>query len=132
MELKEFEADFIQKWFSVTFERHGNSEQIVETILHQEWEHLSLSSCLWLFRTIETAVGYCQCQRDEGKDFEWGARFDVLVRLNNLLQNEIFSRLQSQIEKKHRIEFKLLDLDEEGNDQSNRVVTDSLPRRLLN
>ena len=132
MELTEFEAHFIQKWFSVTFENHDNSEQIVETILYQEWENLSLSSCLWLFRTIETSAGYCQCKRDDGEDFEWGARFDVLVRLNNVLQNEIFSRLQSQVKKKYQIEFKLLDLDENGNDQSNQVITDTLPSRLLN
>ena len=132
VELTEFEAHFIQKWFSVTFEGHDNSEQVVETILYQEWENLSLSICLWLFRTIETSAGYCQCKRDDGEDFEWGARFNVLVRLNNLLQNEICSRLQSQVKKKYRIEFNLLDLDEDGNDQSNRVVTDSLPSRLLN
>ncbi len=132
MELTQFEAHFIQKWFSVTFKHHNNCEDIVETILYQEWENLDLSSCLWLSRNIETSTGYCQCKRDDGEDFEWGARFDVLVRLNNLLQNEIFARLQTQIKKKYRIEFNFLDLDENGNDLSNRVVTDSLPREFLN
>lgn len=132
MELNEFEIEFIQKWFSVVFKCVENCEQIVDTILYQEWENLDLSSCLWLSRNIETSAGYCQCKRDEGEDFEWGARFDVLVRINNLLQNEIFERLQTQLKKKHQSKFRLLDLDENGKDLSNQVVTDSLPSRLLN
>ena len=132
MELTEFEAYFIQRWFSVMFEKNDNCEQIVEIILYQDWENLDIGSCFWLFRAIETSTGYCQCKRDDGDDFEWGARFEILIRISNLLQNEIFERLQSMVKKKNRSEFKLLDLDEDGNDLSNHVVTGSLPSRLLN
>lgn len=132
MELSEFEAHFIQKWFSVVFKDYDNCEQIVETILYQEWENLDTSSCFWLFRSIEGSAGYCQCKRDDSEDFEWGSRFEILVRLSNLLQNEIFERLRSQVKKKYRSKFSLLDLDEQGNDRSNQVVADKLPSRLLN
>ena len=132
MELNEFEAHFIQKWFSIMFEKYDNCQQIVEIIMYQEWENLDTSTCIWLFRMIENSTGYCQCKRDDGDDFEWGARLEILVRINNLLQNEIFERLQSIAKKKNRLEFKLLDLDEKGNDLSHQVVTDSLPSRLLN
>lgn len=132
MELDEFEAHFIQKWFSIMFEKYDNCQQIVEIIMYQEWENVDTSTCIWLFRMIENSTGYIQCKRDDGEDFEWAARLEVLVRINNLLQNEIFERLQSMAKKKNRLEFKLLDLDEKGNDLSHQVVTDSLPSRLLN